>query len=254
MLAGSRANRRSNVITKTGDDSYTLFSDQYEQTYHSSFGAVNESLHVFFRGSGIDARLRAGKASRVLEIGFGLGLNCLLCANCAETNKATLDYHGIEHQPISATTFTNLRYRELLDYPALADNLAPAFSSAESGISGAPSPHCIEQSTIRADLGSHTQLTLYVADAASGPLADHLNKLQAFDAIFLDAFSPDHNPECWTLAFFEQLANLLTTDGRLATYCVKGSVRRNLESAGFELHKYPGPEGKREVLWACKQR
>ncbi len=206
------------------------------------------------RGSGIEQRLRSGKASRVLEIGFGLGLNCLLCANSAENNKATLTYYGIEHRPISPTTYTKLHYRDLLDHPYLADNMVDAFSMAESISTGATSPHSIEQATIRVDLGHHTHLSLCIADAASEPLAEHLNNLQAFDAIFLDAFSPDHNPECWTLAFFKQLANLLTADGRLATYCVKGSVRRNLASAGFELHKYPGPEGKREVLWACKQR
>jgi len=99
-------------------------------------------------------------------------------------------------------------------------------------------------------LGDCCELTLYSENATSPVLLEKLGFNVAYDAIFLDTFSPDVNPECWTLAFLKQIRPFLAPEGRLATYCVKGSVRRNLQEAGFTVNKYPGPRGKREVLWA----
>jgi len=188
------------VITKTDDDSNTHFSDRYQQTYHSTFGARSECSHVFLHGAGVHDRLCAKHPTRILEIGFGLGLNCLLCADCATT-------------------------------------LPPDSPTAAQGL-----------------LGKYCELTLYSDDATSPTLLKQLESSPGFNAIFLDAFSPDVNPECWTQPFLSQLRLLLAPGGRLATYCVKGSVRRNLISAGFSVNKYPGPTGKREVLWASHRR
>ncbi len=73
-----------------------------------------------------------------------------------------------------------------------------------------------------------------------------------FDAIYLDAFSPDNNPECWTTEFFLTLFQSLKPFGKLSTYCAKGVVRRSLEAAGFEVTKLPGPPGKREIVVATR--
>ena len=226
------------VLTKTGDASNTLFSERYQQTYHSTFGAAAESSHVFLKGAGVEERLRNGQDTRILEIGFGLGLNCLLCADCATTHRTKLEYTGIDHQLIAAQTFNELGYRDLLKSPQLADDLATVLTD----LPVASNPPRL--------LGSHALLTLYIENVTSPALLNQLSDNPKYDAIFLDAFSPDVNPECWTSEFLQQLAPLLKPAGRLATYCVKGAVQRSLRSAGFLVHKYPGPTGKREVLWA----
>lgn len=228
------------MLTKTDDDSNTLFSDRYQQTYHSTFGASTESAHVFLHGSGTHDRLRDKRPTRILEIGFGLGLNCLLCADNATNNKTYLSYTGIEHSPISAAALIELNYGQLLDSPTLASDLAQILLDLPLK----------PGSTKRGLLGTYCNLTLHTEDATSPVLLERLKHGSRYDAIFLDAFSPDVNPECWTLAFLLQIQSLLAPNGRLATYCVKGSVRRNLVKAGFIVHKYPGPKGKREVLWA----
>jgi tRNA U34 5-methylaminomethyl-2-thiouridine-forming methyltransferase MnmC len=46
--------------------------------------------------------------------------------------------------------------------------------------------------------------------------------------------------------------NLLNDGGVWVSYCAKGSVRRGLEKAGFEVTRLPGPPGKREMLRAIK--
>lgn len=228
------------MLTKTDDDSNTLFSDRYQQTYHSTFGAQAESAHVFLHGSGVHDRLKSNRPTRVLEIGFGLGLNCLLCADSAASNTTLLSYTGIEHAPISASTLIELNYAHLLSSPILANDLAQLFSGLGPNLGG----------TAFGLLGQYCQVILHTADATSGVLLEKLGNEPKYDAIFLDAFSPDVNPECWTHAFMRQIRSFLAPKGRLATYCVKGSVRRNLVAAGFRVNKYPGPKGKREVLWA----
>ena len=62
-------------IIKTEDGSTSLFDDLLKESYHSKFGAINESMHVF-----INAGLNTIKnldIVNVLEIGYGTGLNAL---------------------------------------------------------------------------------------------------------------------------------------------------------------------------------
>jgi tRNA U34 5-methylaminomethyl-2-thiouridine-forming methyltransferase MnmC len=74
----------------------------------------------------------------------------------------------------------------------------------------------------------------------------------SYQAIYQDAFSPEANPELWTESFFARLYPLLEVGGRLATYSVKGTVRRKLQAVGFTVQKQPGPPGKRKILVAIK--
>ena len=64
-------------IKMTADGSQTLYVPEIDEHYHSIHGAVQESDHVFI-DKGIDALFL--KEVKVLEVGFGTGLNCLLTA------------------------------------------------------------------------------------------------------------------------------------------------------------------------------
>ena len=44
----------------------------------------------------------------------------------------------------------------------------------------------------------------------------------------------------------------LKKGGVLVTYSAKGSVRRAMQTVGFEVERLPGPPGKREMLRARK--
>ena len=72
-----------------------------------------------------------------------------------------------------------------------------------------------------------------------------------YDAIYQDAFSPDANPELWSVEFFYTLFNALKLNGRLTTYSVKGDVRRALQSVGFKVEKHPGPPGGKTGNVSC---
>ena len=75
---------------------------------------------------------------------------------------------------------------------------------------------------------------------------------QTFDVIFYDAFSPNAQPELWSIDIFQRMYRLLNTNGILVTYCAKGVIKRNLRDAGFQVDSKPGPPGKREMTVATK--
>ena len=223
----------------TGDGSDTLYSAEYGETFHSTFGAVTETEHVFLSGTGIKQRLAEGQSARVLEVGFGTGLNFWVTAQYSLATGARLEYVALEKYLLPAATLTQLNHDHL---PAVAQDIRLAFLDWRSGLSD-PLPgsqlHWCYDDSIRLDL--------VVGDATSVSIPP-----QDYHAIYQDAFSPGNNPELWTPSFFTRLFEVLTPGGRLATYSVKGEVRRNLAAAGFQVQKQPGPPGKREILTAIK--
>ncbi len=81
---------------------------------------------------------------------------------------------------------------------------------------------------------------------------ENVSLIQDVDVIFFDAFSPDKQPELWTIDVFEKMIQVLKPNGYLVTYCAKGYVRRNMIAAGFNVERLAGPPGKREMLRAMK--
>ena len=72
-------------IRETMDGSQTLYLEEIDEHYHSTFGAIQESEHVFIR-EGLE-RCPAKEIS-LLEIGFGTGLNCYLTLlNCQKRDQ-----------------------------------------------------------------------------------------------------------------------------------------------------------------------
>lgn len=74
-------------IVKTADGSHTLELVGLDEHYHSTFGAVQESMHVFIR-NGLHSLQGNARSVNILEIGFGTGLNALLTH--IESQKAQL--------------------------------------------------------------------------------------------------------------------------------------------------------------------
>ncbi|HEX7038546.1 MAG TPA: tRNA (5-methylaminomethyl-2-thiouridine)(34)-methyltransferase MnmD [Trueperaceae bacterium] len=222
----------------TLDGSLTLASERYGETYRSRRGALTEARHVFLGASGVAKLLLERGRAAVLEVGFGTGLNFLVTACAAARAGAALRYVSVERDPLPAAVVTELRYGELL-----APCAVPASLNAWlAGLGGRPSA------------GSHgfsagrVELELVVGDAAE--VAPSL-PTGAFDAVYLDPFSPRANPEAWEEELLALLVRALRPGGRLVSYSVSGEVRRRLAAAGAFVSKAPGPPGgKRESLVA----
>lgn len=277
----------SSRLVRTADGSRTRHSARYGETFHSVHGARREALHVYLEASGVGERLDAGERVRVLEIGFGLALNYLVTADRTliarrHGKNAALDYHAVEHELQSAATIAALGHDAHLRYPAPLAALLDALERRTRPNDTLPGAvHRGTPGTARADTVSRSDLHRHPDDAQvpgrlgadraaeldGGPLDSgsavglsvHVGEASgfryacgAFDAVYLDAFSPPVNPECWTPVFLATLHATLRPGGTLVSYCVRGEVRRALQAAGFAVERRPGPPGKRQTLLATR--
>src|SRR5207253_1248181 len=86
----------------TADGSKTIYNAEVGENYHSRHGALQESQHVFLN-MGLKHFLagQGDMGARILEVGFGTGLNFLLSADFCIRENIPLDYTGIEAYPLS---------------------------------------------------------------------------------------------------------------------------------------------------------
>lgn len=66
----------------TADGSPTLYHPGFRQHFHTLAGAATEAERKFVIPSRLRERLAAGKPVRVLDVGFGLGVNCAAALRC----------------------------------------------------------------------------------------------------------------------------------------------------------------------------
>ncbi len=217
-------------IVRTLDGSNTLADPRSGELLRSRNGAASESYHVFLRATGVLERFEQRRSTRVLEIGFGTGLSALLTLDEAQRAQVALEFISVERDLVAAPLLRQLEHRTLLTHPDLADAVYAALERGERDIEPHPS----------------TRLRLIEGDARSVELPERC------DAVYLDPFSPEVNPDAWTPGFLARLRDALAPGGRLATYCAKGDVRRTLLALGFEVTKAPGPRGKRHMLIATR--
>lgn len=207
----------------TNDGSHTLFVPELDETYHSVHGAVNEAKHVFLK-MGMDEH--EASPLRILEIGFGTGLNAFLTALHANEQGRSVVYHSIEKYPVAEETIQQLNYAEQIDasYKDLYNQLHTVSWEEEHKVNDS-----FTLKKIKGDLTSF--------DFAS-----------KYDVIYFDAFAPNKQDEMWSEAIFQKMYDCLNPKGIIVTYCAKGSVKRTLKAVGFEQENLPGPPGKREMI------
>lgn len=217
-------------VVKTADGSHTLEIGDGSEHYHSTHGAIQEARHVFIK-MGLQHAHRAVEAPRILEIGFGTGLNALLTLEYIISNQAGLDYVGLEAFPLKKDEWSALNYADLVSW-----------SDSEKYwklLHESPWEEVIELYP-GVQLEKREQKVLDFAEQAR------------FDIVYFDAFGPRHQPDMWTDEVFKIVFDALDLGGVLVTYSAKGEVRRTMQRVGFDVERLPGPPGKREMLRATK--
>jgi tRNA U34 5-methylaminomethyl-2-thiouridine-forming methyltransferase MnmC len=218
-------------ITITEDGSHTFKLLECNEQYHSLYGAVEESLHVFIH-NGLSHILKRFAQPKILEVGLGTGLNAFLTAIEAQDTESVCNYFALEPYPIKEEEY------RLLNYPLIVadgnyDGIFRKINSIDFGLDVEISPFFIFRKEER-------------------KLEDVELPDNHFNLVYFDAFGPDTQPEMWCQEVFEKLFKAMTPAGVLVTYCAKGQVRRNMKGAGFEVEKVSGPTGKREITRATK--
>ncbi len=216
-------------IVKTLDGSDTLYLEEIDEHYHSTFGAVQESFHVYIDAGFNHCDLRE---LNILEIGFGTGLNCFLTLLANLDSLKFVKYYSLEKYPLTKDIWGHLNY------------------CAEDGEDKLKMFSLLHESKWNCDIYIHPRFFLHKIHADL--LSWNVENVPQFDLVYFDAFSPEKQPELWDIAVFERIYQKMNSNGILVTYCAKGIFRRTLQKLGFQVDRIPGPPGKREMIRAIK--
>ena len=215
----------------TQDGSFTLYHEKSGEHYHSIRGALTESNHVFIQ-AGLREVADEGRLIHIIEMGFGTGLNALLSLQFAQANRIKIHYTAIELYPLAPELITQLNIPNLANAP----ELSAAFEVMHQ---------CDPDATV-------TITEFFTFIKCLRDIRQFHTDIPA-DVVYYDAFSPNVQPELWTIAVFENLYQMMRSEAVLVTYCAKGQVKRHLKSAGFSVTALPGAAGKREMIRAKKR-
>ncbi|MBP7412495.1 MAG: tRNA (5-methylaminomethyl-2-thiouridine)(34)-methyltransferase MnmD, partial [Giesbergeria sp.] len=217
-------------------DDGTPYSPRFGDRYHSEQGGLAQAREVFLHGCGLPAAWAHQPQWRILETGFGFGLNFLTtwAAWRADPQRPRLlHFVSLEAWPVAADDLL----RATRVHPALAP-LAQELHRHYWGL--LPGIHRIALD------GGQVLLTLCIGDAQT------LLRQQDWtvDSVYLDGFSPQRNPEVWSLHTLKAVARCCRRGTRLATWTVARAVRDDLAQCGFTVAKVPGVPPKRDNLHA----
>lgn len=214
------------IIEKTEDGSHTFYVPELNEHYHSTFGAVQESMYVYIEAGFLQC---TQNTVNVLEIGFGTGLNALLTLIESEKINKSVYYHTIELYPLDIEEVRKLNYTEKLSLknPEIFEKLH----------------QCVWESP-----NEITPLFTLLKNQLDFSKLDNFHPDTTFDVVYFDAFAPNIQSEMWTQEIFNKIYSICNPGAIITTYCAKGAVRRALENAGFIMERLPGPPGKREIL------
>jgi tRNA U34 5-methylaminomethyl-2-thiouridine-forming methyltransferase MnmC len=218
-------------LIETADGSHTLKLKGIDEQYHSIKGALQESNHVFLQ-NGFKALTSSSDSVKILEIGSGTGLNALITAREAIINqRQIIFYDAIEPYPVAFELLHKLNYPKLFE----ENWIKTVFQQIHSA---------------GADTFLEVEKHFFIRNIRQK--IEEANIGNDYDLVYFDAFGPDTQPELWTQQIFDLIASKMKPNAILVTYCVKGSVRRAMKSAGFDVQKLPGPPGKREISRATR--
>jgi tRNA U34 5-methylaminomethyl-2-thiouridine-forming methyltransferase MnmC len=200
-------------------------STRFDDPYFSLAGGLAETRHVFLAGNDLPRRFQPG--FRIVELGFGTGLNLLASMMAWRASGAVgrLSYTSFEAFPMTAPDMA----RALAAFPEAAEVaellLHPWTSGARRFALGA-----VDVEVILGD--ARETLPAWTGRA---------------DAWFLDGFSPAKNPELWSPPLMAEVARHTAQGGSFATYTAAGAVRRALAEAGFVVERRAGFGRKRHM-------
>ena len=214
----------------------TPYSPRFGDRYHSENGGLDQARRVFLQGCGLPAAWAGQPQWRVLETGFGFGLNFLVtwAAWRADPHRPRLlHFISTEAWPVSAA--------DLLRATSAHPELAPLAEQLHAQWWGLlPGVHRLAFEEGR------VLLTLYVGDA------QEMLRQQAptADSVYLDGFSPSVNPDIWSAHTLKAVARCCRRGTQLATWTIARAVRDALAECGFEVQRVPGVPPKRDNLHA----
>jgi tRNA U34 5-methylaminomethyl-2-thiouridine-forming methyltransferase MnmC len=203
------------IPRETADGSKTFFSEEFNESFHSHFGAKQESYFKYVVPTLLMEKA-SSKVLRLLDVCYGLGYNtataietiwkvnpeCYIEVIALELNPK-VPQAAMEHQLFDNW---NANLIDSLTKLAFENRVQTQFMKA----------------------------TLIVGDARKKINQVYQSGFKA-DAIFLDPFSPPQCPHLWTIEFLQLVSQCLQIDGLLATYSCAAAVRTALLNAKLNI-------------------
>ena len=203
----------------TQDGSYTFFSEEFQETFHSSFGAKQEAEVRYVQPCQLRQLAREQSTIRILDVCYGLGYN----------SAAALEVIG---------SINPQCYVELIGLELNPD--VPRQAIAQKLLERSPCADLLTELSNKALVCSKFLAAKLLLGDARQTIQTIVGQSWQADAIFLDPFSPPKCPQLWTVEFIELVARCLTPTGRLATYSSSAAVRTALAKAGLNLGSVTG--------------
>lgn len=201
------------IIHPTKDGSLTFFSQEFNEAFHSNYGAKQESYQKFVIPTQLQQVAKQGQV-KILDVCYGLGYNTAAALEVIwqENPDCIVKIIGLEINPEIPKAAINQNIFNGWDDEYIKILTALAFKH-------------------------HDQSDLLEAKLLIGDARKTIQKVRESgflaDAIFLDPFSHPQCPQLWTIEFIQNLVLCLHENGLLATYSCAASVRTALLNAGL---------------------
>lgn len=205
----------------TADGSWTFFSQEFSELFHSHQGAKQEAEHKFILPCHIISKAQTQSQIKILDICYGLGYNS--AAGMAAVKSANPDCH---------LELIALELNPDVPLQAISEGLLSLWDDAIQTDLQAIAARQYQKT-------SHLEAHLLLGDARQQIPRVIASGFKA-DAIFLDPFSPPKCPQLWTVEFIQLVASCLKPEGRLATYSCAASVRKAMQLTGLYFGPTPG--------------
>lgn len=201
----------------TEDGTPTLLHPVFGEAYSSRHGAWMQANELYLKLT----QTHQHPSPRVLEVGFGLGVNFqATLENCLQRG-VYLEYRSYEAFPVSRAVLTSVKM-------PLSDSIQKIWAGVlESWPVEPQTPLCLE--------GSWGRLEVRFEDVTQADLPSDWAT-----AVYFDPFSPKVNPLPWRPHVLTKLFQAAKGGARLATYSVAGEFRRALAATGFVVRRVPG--------------
>ncbi len=201
------------TMTLSDDGSYTAYSKEYNEHYHSTKdGALHESLvkHVI----PALALKQHQEEINILDICYGLGFNTLATLYYAKKHNITskINIYSPELDSTLVKSLVNFSYPS--EFGELRDVMREL---SENGVYRDDSWH----------------VEIFLGDAR-----EYVKNFSysTFDIVYQDAFSPSTNPILWTQEYFSDIQKCIKRDGVLTTYSTALATRLALYENDFYIY------------------
>jgi len=224
------------IITR--DNSITFYNEEYDETYHSVSGAVEEAFKKFVEPA--TDFIKGKDQISILDVGFGLGYNsAAVIDGLLELNPGCrISIVGLEKDKEILGLIPGLFCPQIKNYYIIKEavnNMNKNMNNNMNNNMDNNMDNNMGKNYMMVYNKDKVRISLVVCDALKGIKSIRTK----FDIILHDPFSPRKNPELWTESFFKELRKLIKKDGVLTTYSCARIVRDNLKKAGFKVSDGP---------------